>query len=552
MAKCYELSMPTHFLPVLQGNGMPFKHHSAQSKSQKIGASVLGKGGNSSSQIQKSKFPHQNAITLKGSSKVGAKDSLDTNSKQKKNASEKSQVEGAEVLSHASNSSLHRTVNHGGARSNHTVPQPFALATGKRASIGVRPADDVAVGSAARHISASGMSSSVTKNTRLALKSALTPSTTKTSRSGNLKLPDHILKPLQQMELNRDEDDACSVASSTRTSVRASTMRLSSFTSASGFGSRCDERAEKRKEFFSKLDEKLQAKEVERSQLQAKTKEEKDAAIKQLRKSLTFKATPMPNFYHEAAPPKVELKKIPPTRAKSPKLGRRNTCVGVESEGNPSQLCRTARLSLDQGKINKGVQKLTHDGNAGKASDKDSMVVKKTMRKSLTKLPSEKSIKTKANESLVSSERQVSNISETGSVNGSTESGKFTTVSTSHNSSTSLNYEERLEVHDSESIEEQNEANHFNEKSETAEVNFEDNILRESDSLIDTVEDAGSGSLALVQDLQVLDGFKSKINGSKVLPDLMVQKTVCTQTDANGTEDTYGSSSLQSSSQEIQ
>jgi hypothetical protein len=115
-----------------------------------------------------------------------------------------------------------------------------------------------------------------------------------------------------------------------------------------GFSFRCGERAEKRREFLTKVEEKIQAKEEEKSSLQAKSKESQEAEIKKLRKSLTFKATPLPTFYQEPAPPKVELKKIPTTRAKSPKLGRKKNSTNSESDGNGSTSSRQGRLSLNE------------------------------------------------------------------------------------------------------------------------------------------------------------------------------------------------------------
>jgi len=160
-------------------------------------------------------------------------------------------------------------------------------------------------------------------------------------------------KPLQSDNTSHSqEEDSYSVTSSTVTSARAGKTKKTTVAVAPTFV--CDNRAEKRGEFYTKLEEKRKALEEEKLQAEARKQEEEEEALRQLRKNLVVRAKPVPSFYQEP-PPKVELKKVPPTRAKSPKLTRRKSCSDTPhtpegGNGGGAVCCRLHRHSVGNSK----------------------------------------------------------------------------------------------------------------------------------------------------------------------------------------------------------
>ncbi|GJN24752.1 hypothetical protein PR202_gb12514 [Eleusine coracana subsp. coracana] len=258
-----------------------------------------------------------------------------------------------------------KPVNAGQQGSGHTLPEPCSVATERRSS-GAGNCTPVAhpTSSGEKFSDKSSTSTrSMAKKVYLSSASSFAPYHACFSPSVTPR------KPLQSDNTSHSQDDdSYSVTSSTVTSARK--MKKTTVPVAPTFV--CVNRAERRGEFYSKLEEKRKAwKRRDSKQRPGKRcfglfgltivaivhlffclllKEEEEEALRQLRKNLVVRAKPMPSFYQEGPPPKVELKKVPPTRAKSPKLTRRKSCSDTPHTpegGNGSAVCcRLHRQSI--------------------------------------------------------------------------------------------------------------------------------------------------------------------------------------------------------------
>ncbi|XP_024197379.1 protein WVD2-like 7 isoform X3 [Rosa chinensis] len=137
------------------------------------------------------------------------------------------------------------------------------------------------------------------------------------------------LKKLGELQPSAFKPESRGRQMTNRVSNGANLTKSDARSSVTTFKFKSSERAEKRKEFFMKLEEKMHAKEDEMNKVQARKQERIEAETKQFRKALNFKAAPMPSFYNVASASRPDGSKIFST--KSSKVGKSRDSAAVRS-----------------------------------------------------------------------------------------------------------------------------------------------------------------------------------------------------------------------------
>ncbi|XP_019165025.1 PREDICTED: protein WVD2-like 7 [Ipomoea nil] len=168
----------------------------------------------------------------------------------------------------------------------------------------------------------------------------------------------------------------------------------------SAFSFKSEERAERRKEFSMKLEEKMHAKEAEMNQLQTRKQEKSEAEIRRLRRSLNFKATPMPSFYHEAGQQSDRNKNMA-NRSNSSKPQRKqssSSTVGAENDTSSSGATNNgshfARKHLDFGGASSTIKHRKTISSDGSVSSPLPTPVVKNEQETTKQIPSSRKPKT--------------------------------------------------------------------------------------------------------------------------------------------------------------
>ncbi|KAF3431123.1 hypothetical protein FNV43_RR25853 [Rhamnella rubrinervis] len=173
--------------------------------------------------------------------------------------------------------------------------------------------------------------------------------------SVDLKTEDRRIKPLLSKSvaggMTTDQKwNSLSTHHSKSPSGNGSKIRSSMIFSPFSF--RSEERAAKRKEYFQKLEEKRIAEDAENKHLETRSQEKTVQDVKKMRHNTGLKARQDEDLCSGPQFPSNQMKKIPLTRPRSPKLGRKSTSSRVMDSSRPSPNTKSPKCVVEKNKQN--------------------------------------------------------------------------------------------------------------------------------------------------------------------------------------------------------